>query len=88
MNKYLQQKEDVRDSLKLLLNRQLNATNVRNRQKRTRDAGMMEAEKIIAENNLDENKVILVNTTNILDKNLTGLVANQIMAKYQKPTFF
>ena len=63
-----------------------NATNVRNRQKRTRDAGMMEVEKIIAENNLDENKVILVNTTNILDKNLTGLVANQIMAKYQKPT--
>ena len=63
-----------------------NATNVRNRQKRTRDAGMMEVEKIIAENNLNDNKVILVNTTNILDKNLTGLVANQIMAKYQKPT--
>lgn len=63
-----------------------NATNVRNRQKRTRDAGMLAVEQIISENKLYENKVILVETTDILDKNLTGLVANQIMAKYQKPT--
>lgn len=63
-----------------------NATNVRNRQKRTRDAGMAEVERIIEEQELNKNKIILVETTDILDKNLTGLVANQIMAKYQKPT--
>lgn len=63
-----------------------NGTNVRNRQKRTRDAGMAEVERIIQEQGLEKNKVILVETTDILDKNLTGLVANQIMAKYQKPT--
>ena len=63
-----------------------NATNVRNRQKKTRDAGMEEVETIIHNEHLDDNKIILVDTTDLLDKNLTGLVANQIMAKYKKPT--
>ena len=62
-----------------------NATNVRNRQKKARDNGFEYVEQIIAANNLDENKIIVVQVSEDLDKNLTGLIANQLMAKYQKP---
>lgn len=62
-----------------------NSTNIRNRQKKARDEGMLAVERIILENNLLDNKVILVESPPELDKNLTGLVANQLMAKYQKP---
>ena len=62
-----------------------NATNVRNRQKKARDSGFEYVEQIIAANNLDKNKIIVVQVSEDLDKNLTGLIANQLMAKYQKP---
>ena len=62
-----------------------NATNVRNRQKKARDNGFEYVEQIIAANNLDKNKIIVVQVSEDLDKNLTGLIANQLMAKYQKP---
>lgn len=62
-----------------------NATNVRNRQKKARDNGFESVEQIIAANNLDKNKIIVVQVSEDLDKNLTGLIANQLMAKYQKP---
>ena len=62
-----------------------NATNVRNRQKKARDNGFEYVEQIIAANNLDKNKIIVVQVSEDLDKNLTGLIANQLMAKHQKP---
>ena len=62
-----------------------NSTNVRNRQKKARDNGFEYVEQIIAANNLDKNKIIVVQVSEDLDKNLTGLIANQLMAKYQKP---
>ena len=62
-----------------------NATNVRNRQKKARDNGFEYVEQIIAANNLDKNKIIVVQVSEDLDRNLTGLIANQLMAKYQKP---
>lgn len=62
-----------------------NATNVRNRQKKARDDGFAYVEKVILEQGLDKNKIIVVEVDASLDKNLTGLIANQLMAKYQKP---
>ena len=62
-----------------------NSTNIRNRQKKARDNGFDYVEQIIVANNLDNNKIIIVQVKDELDKNLTGLIANQLMAKYQKP---
>ncbi len=59
--------------------------NVKNRQKKMRDEGVSKIEAIIKEKELYKNQIIVVETSSILDKNLTGLVANQLMAKYQKP---
>jgi single-stranded-DNA-specific exonuclease len=44
-------------------------------------------ERIIEENNLLENKILAIklDADYAVDKNLTGLVANQIMSKYQRP---
>mgnify|MGYP002507811714 CR=1 FL=1 len=62
-----------------------NCVNIKNRQKRKRDEGVNQIEAMIEKNQLNSNKIILVNTSKVLDKNLSGLVANQLMAKYQKP---
>lgn len=62
-----------------------NATNVRNRQKKSRDQGLEYVEQLILQNNLLNNKLIVAQISGELDKNLTGLIANQLMAKYQKP---
>lgn len=63
-----------------------NATNVRNRQKKSRDEGLAYVEKMILDGGLDKNKLIIAQVSSeSLDKNLTGLIANQLMAKYQKP---
>lgn len=62
-----------------------NATNVRNRQKKSRDQGLQYVEQLILDNGLLDNKLIIAQISSELDKNLTGLIANQLMAKYQKP---
>ena len=62
-----------------------NATNVRNRQKKSRDQGLQYVEKLIIDEGLLNNKIIIAQIDSELDKNLTGLIANQLMAKYQKP---
>jgi single-stranded-DNA-specific exonuclease len=59
--------------------------NIRNRQNKLRDEGTKEIEKRIQEKNLLENKVLIVNVTDILDKNLTGLVANKVAQQYKRP---
>ena len=63
-----------------------NCTNIKNRQTRTRDATLETIENLIAVNNLLENKLLVIQLDNIsADRNLTGLIANQLMSKYQRP---
>ena len=59
--------------------------NIKNRQNRLRDTGLEKIEELIKEQGLESNQVILVQTNDLLDKTLSGLVANQLMFKYQKP---
>lgn len=61
-------------------------TNVKNRQTRAQDAGMDMLETMIKENNMMEHKVLLfLLKPGQLDANIAGLVANKLMAKYQRP---
>lgn len=64
-----------------------NCTNIKNRQTKARDASLNTIEHTIEENNLLENKILIVKLGPecATDKNLTGLIANQLMAKYQRP---
>lgn len=62
-------------------------TNVKNRQKKIRDEAFLSFEKKITPEFLDKNSIIMIDAGGTLDKNLNGLVANQIMAKYKRPTF-
>jgi single-stranded-DNA-specific exonuclease len=61
-------------------------TNVKNRQKKKRDDAFLVFEKKINEEYLKNNSIIFINTNNTLDTELNGLVANQIMNKYKRPT--
>ena len=62
------------------------ATNVKNRQTRAQDAGMELIEHLIEENHMMEHKVLLfLLGPGQIDKNIAGLCANKIMAKYQRP---
>ena len=61
-------------------------TNVKNRQTKAEDAGLTFIEKMIEENNMLEHKVLLfLLKPGQVDKNIAGLIANKIMAKYQRP---
>ena len=63
-----------------------NCTNIKNRQTKARDAALETIERIIKEKNLLENKILVIKLdTFATDRNLTGLIANQLMAKYQRP---
>ena len=63
-----------------------NCTNIKNRQTKARDASLDTIEHIIKEKNLLENKILTVKLESFAtDKNLTGLIANQLMSKYQRP---
>ena len=63
-----------------------NCTNIKNRQTKARDAALETIEHIIEEKNLLDNKILAIKLdTFSADKNLTGLIANQLMAKYQRP---
>lgn len=59
--------------------------NIRSRQNRLRDKGVLAIEERIKDRDLLKNKTLIVNVTDLLDKNLTGLVANQISKKYKRP---
>lgn len=62
------------------------ATNVKNRQTKAQDAGMALIEKLIEGNNMLDHKVLLfLLEPGQIDKNIAGLCANKIMAKYQRP---
>ena len=64
-----------------------NCINIKNRQTKARDNTLETVERLIAENNLLENKILIicVPSSIYIEKNLTGLIANQLMAKYQRP---
>ena len=63
-----------------------NCANIKSRQTKARDSMLEQIENIIAENNLLDNKILAVKLKDMdVDKNLTGLIANQLMAKYQRP---
>ena len=63
-----------------------NCTNIKNRQTKARDAALENIERIIKEKNLLANKILVVKLDSFAaDRNLTGLIANQLMAKYQRP---
>ena len=64
-----------------------NCNNIKNRQTKARDASLETIERIIEEKNLLENKILVVklNPEFAIEKNLTGLIANQLMSKYQRP---
>lgn len=59
--------------------------NIKNRQTKTRDASLNDIEEIIENQNLLENKVLVVKLAEAQKTNLTGLLANQEMAKYKRP---
>lgn len=59
--------------------------NIKNRQGKLRDKGIALIEKRIEDKNLLNNKVLIVNVTDILDKNLTGLVANALAKSKRRP---
>ena len=61
-------------------------TNVKNRQTRAQDAGMELLEDMIEKYGLLDNKVLLfLLKPGQIDRNIAGLIANKLMAKYQRP---
>lgn len=62
-----------------------NCTNIKNRQTKTRDASLEIIEQIIEEQNLLENKILLIKLSGAQRTTLGGLIANQLMSIYQKP---
>ena len=61
--------------------------NVKSRQKKNQDKSLENIENIISDNNLLENKILIVPTEQEdVDKNLAGLIANQLASKYTRPT--
>ena len=63
-----------------------NCTNIKSRQTKARDLALETIENIITEKNLLDNKILAIKLDNYsADRNLTGLIANQLMAKYQRP---
>ena len=64
-----------------------NCTNIKNRQTRARDASLERIEGLIEQYSLLENKIltILLPREINFETTLTGLIANQLMAKYQRP---
>ena len=62
------------------------ATNVKNRQTRAQDSGMIMLEEKIENENMMSHKVLLfLLNPGQIDTNIAGLVANKLMAKYQRP---
>ena len=63
--------------------------NVKNRQERIKESNMETIENIVHKFNLlDNHKILLIrlDKEHTIDSNLTGLIANQLASKYQRPT--
>ena len=59
--------------------------NVKKHQDDAKKDNLEIVEKIIEEQSLNSNQILIVPLTEYIDKNLIGLIANQLMSKYQKP---
>lgn len=60
--------------------------NVKNRQSRVQNKAMEYFEELIIKNDLLSNKVIMCTIDDgIIEKNIAGLIANKIVAEYQRP---
>lgn len=60
--------------------------NIKNRQTKACDAGMEYVEQVIEAYDLLKNKVLVIQISDgVIDRNLTGLIANKLMSKYQRP---
>ena len=64
-----------------------NCTNIKSRQTKARDNILATVKQIIKQNNLLDHKILTVCIPKeiYVEKNLTGLIANQLMAEYQRP---
>ena len=64
-----------------------NCTNIKSRQTKARDNTLATVKQIIKQNNLLDHKILTVciPKETYIEKNLTGLIANQLMAEYQRP---
>lgn len=63
-----------------------NCVNIKSRQTKQQDAELIAIENIIQDKDLIQNKIIAVKLEgSTVNKNLTGLIANKIMAEYQHP---
>ena len=63
-----------------------NCVNIRNRQNRIKDELTEKIDKLIKDKNLLENRLLIIKNTDPIATGITGLVANQIANKYQRPT--
>lgn len=63
-----------------------NCTNIKSRQTKIRDNSLERIKQIIVNQNLLSNKILIVQLDDLItDRNLTGLIANQLMSEYQRP---
>ena len=62
-----------------------NCTNIKKRQTNARDTSLNVIEQVIKERNLLSHKLLIIQVEDV-DKNLTGLIANELASKYQRPT--
>lgn len=63
-----------------------NCINIKSRQTKIRDNSLERIEQIIVNQNLLSNKILIVQLDDLItDRNLTGLIANQLMSEYQRP---
>lgn len=61
-------------------------TNVKNRQTRNQDAAVEQVKSVIERDNLLNHKILLIKLENpSFDRGITGLIANKLMAEYQRP---
>lgn len=60
--------------------------NIKARQGRVVEKAIELVEKKIVDENLNDNQLLVIDTENQIAKELTGLIANKVMNKYQKPT--
>lgn len=63
-----------------------NCTNVKSRQTRMRDQSLDAIENLIKEQNLLKHKILLIKLDDNINRNIGGLIANELMSKYQRPT--
>jgi len=61
------------------------AVNIKNKQKREETKGMEKLSQLVEKYMMDD-KIIVLEATNIVNRSMTGLVANKIQSKYNKPT--